>query len=299
MARQESIQRINYIVDFLRKKPATFDEILNYLQSKEDDDAANYSISQKTFKRDLELIATLLKVDIEFSFTLKKYQIVQESKEEINLRIMEAYDTFNALKMASDITQYIFFEPRRAVGTEFLSPILNAIKSKKCIKCEYQKFWDAEPNKRLLMPLALKENQQRWYLVAIDNKDQRLKTFGLDRISNVSFADHGFIFPKDLDINELFKNSFGIINDENFEAEKIILSFSKHQAKYIKSMPLHHSQELIFEDAKECRFKLFLKPTHDFMMEILSYGAEVEILEPAYVREEVKSKLKATINKYK
>jgi predicted DNA-binding transcriptional regulator YafY len=298
MARQESIQRINYIVDFLRKKPATFDEILNYLQSKEDDDAANYSISQKTFKRDLELIATLLKVDIEFSFTLKKYQIVQESKEEINLRIMEAYDTFNALKMASDITQYIFFEPRRAVGTEFLSPILNAIKAKKYIKCEYQKFWDSEPNKRLLMPLALKENQQRWYLVAIDNNDQKLKTFGLDRISNLSYADHGFIYPKDIDITEIFFNSFGIISDENYEAEEIILSFTKHQAKYIKSMPLHHSQELIFEDSKECRFKLFIKPTHDFIMEILSFGAEVEVLEPAYVREEVKSKITKTLNKY-
>jgi uroporphyrinogen-III synthase len=56
MARRESIQRINYIVDFLRKKPASFEEILVHLQTKENGDDANYSISQKTFKRDMDLI---------------------------------------------------------------------------------------------------------------------------------------------------------------------------------------------------------------------------------------------------
>ena len=62
---------------------------------------------------------------------------------------------------------------------------------------------------------------------------------------------------------------------------------------------MHPSQELIFEDAKEVRFKLFVKPTFDFMMEILSYGPDVEILEPAYVREELKDKLNKTLTKYK
>jgi predicted DNA-binding transcriptional regulator YafY len=151
MARRDSIQRINYIVDFLRKKPATFNEILDYLETKSRDDGYNYSISQKTFKRDLDLILSLLSVEIEFSHNLKKYKIVQDSDNEIDLRIMEAYDTFNALKIASDISQFIFFETRKAIGTEHLSPILYAIKNKKLIRCSYQKFWDSEANNRLLV----------------------------------------------------------------------------------------------------------------------------------------------------
>jgi predicted DNA-binding transcriptional regulator YafY len=298
MARRDSIQRINYIVDFLRKKPASFNEILNYLERKSKDDSYDYVISQKTFKRDLDLILSLLSVEIEFSHTLKKYKIVQDTSDEINLRIMEAYDTFNALKIASDISQFIFFETRKALGSEHLSPILYGIKNRKLIRCSYQKFWDSEANNRLLVPLALKENKQRWYLVAIDNKDQKVKTFGLDRISNLSISDQGFTYPKDINIEQIFQNCFGIISDEDYCAEEIVLSFSKHQAKYIKSLPLHPSQELIFEDTKEVRFKLFVKPTFDFMMEILSYGPDVEILEPAYVREELKNKLNNTLSKY-
>ncbi len=299
MARRDSIQRINYIVDFLRKKPATFGEILDYLEEKSKYDGYDYVISQKTFKRDLDLILSLLSVEIEFSHSLKKYKIVQEEKNEINLRIMEAYDTFNALKIASDISQFIFFETRKALGSAHLSPILYGIKNRKLIRCSYQKFWDSEANNRLLVPLALKENKQRWYLVAIDNKDQKVKTFGLDRISNLTISDQGFTYPKDINIEQIFQNCFGIINDEDYCEEEIILSFTKHQAKYIKSLPLHHSQELIFEDEKEVRFKLFVKPTFDFMMEILSYGQDVEIIEPAYVREELKNKLNKTLIKYK
>ena len=70
MARRDSIQRINYIVDYLRKKPASFQEILSYLEKKSIDDAYDYVISQKTFKRDLELIVSLLSVEIEFCHSL-------------------------------------------------------------------------------------------------------------------------------------------------------------------------------------------------------------------------------------
>jgi predicted DNA-binding transcriptional regulator YafY len=100
-------------------------------------------------------------------------------------------------------------------------------------------------------------------------------------------------------VEAMFRNCFGIINDEDYEAEEIILSFTNHQAKYIKSLPLHHSQEIIYEGTEHTHFKLLVKPTYDFMMEILSHGKEVQILEPAYVREELKDILSITLNLYK
>jgi predicted DNA-binding transcriptional regulator YafY len=299
MARRDSIQRINLIVSFLRKKPASFSEIINYLEKKSMDDGYNYIISQRTFKRDLELILSLLNVEIEFSPSLKKYVIIEDSKEEINLRIMEAYDTFNALKIANDISQYIFFESRRANGSEHLSPLLYGLKNKKLVKCSYQKFWEDQPNNRLLMPLALKENSQRWYLIAKDQKDNTIKTFGLDRMSDLSISDLGFTYPNDANIEEKFKDCYGIISDDDYVVEDILISFSSHQAKYIKSLPIHPSQEIIREDSKECLIKLRLKPTHDFMMEILSFGKEVEVMEPIYFREEIKNRIKETLEKYK
>ena len=50
-----------------------------------------------------------------------------------------------------------------------------------------EKFWDEDQDKktRIVHPLALKESRYRWYLVALDEKDSVIKSFALDRISNI------------------------------------------------------------------------------------------------------------------
>jgi predicted DNA-binding transcriptional regulator YafY len=81
--------------------------------------------------------------------------------------------------------------------------------------------------------------------------------------------------------------------------QKIILSFSKKQENYIKSLALHHSQKELINNENEYRIELFLQPTYDFVMELLSIGAEVKILEPESLKNELIEKLEATLNRYK
>jgi hypothetical protein len=50
------------------------------------------------------------------------------------------------------------------------------------------------------------------------------------------------------------------------------LSFDDYQGKYIKSLPLHESQQTISDSENELQIKLKLYITHDFIMELLSYG---------------------------
>ena len=60
----------------------------------------------------------------------------------------------------------------------------------------------------------------------------------------------------------------------------MILSFAPWQGKYFNSLPLHHSQEIITDNDKELRLRLHLAVTYDFLMEIRSYGREVEVVKP-------------------
>ena len=68
----------------------------------------------------------------------------------------------------------------------------------------------------------------------------------------------------------------------------MLLSFTPFQANYIKSFPLHHSQQVISENEKECRIKLHVYITHDFVMELLSMGENVKVLKPAGLINEIK-----------
>ncbi|HCM29200.1 MAG TPA: WYL domain-containing protein, partial [Bacteroidales bacterium] len=66
MSTRETLLRYNYIINRLRRGPATFDEIVNYLNAKAEDTDYNLSISQRTFQRDKQDILSLYGIIIEF-----------------------------------------------------------------------------------------------------------------------------------------------------------------------------------------------------------------------------------------
>lgn len=66
MSKRESIELINLIIKWLRNRGCSFKEVLDYLEAQSIFNEYDYSISQKTFKRDLELIASMMSIEIEF-----------------------------------------------------------------------------------------------------------------------------------------------------------------------------------------------------------------------------------------
>jgi len=145
--------------------------------------------------------------------------------------------------------------------------------------------------------MALKESKDRWYLIALDTKDEKLKAFGLDRISNLTVNKAGFKLEQKFNLKEHFKNAFGIMNLEE-EPVKVILRSTKEQAEYIKSSPLHHSQQIQKETEKSVDFAYDLFPTYDFIQEILSFGKQVKVIEPKSLAEKVKQTLEESIRQY-
>jgi len=71
MSTRETLLRYNYIINRLRRGPATFDEIVNYLNAKAEDTDYNLSISQRTFQRDKQDILSLYGIIIEFDRSTK------------------------------------------------------------------------------------------------------------------------------------------------------------------------------------------------------------------------------------
>ena len=80
--------------------------------------------------------------------------------------------------------------------------------------------------------------------------------------------------------------------------QKIILEFSSFQANYIKSLPLHSSQKILSDDENCCIIELFIYPTYDFIMEILSMGKEVKVIEPQSLVVAIKQILTDSLKKY-
>jgi len=288
MAKQDYILRYLTIIKKLRKnKEATFEEIKEYLREESEIQDRSFSISNRTFQRDLNEIRTLFKIDIQFNFSSKVYYIADDQQSDLNNRMLESIDTINSLKLASDITQYMFFEKRKAKGTHHFYGLLHAIKNRIVINLTHKTYAYDEPTNRLVEPLALKESKGRWYLFAKDRNDKKFKTFGLDRVIGFEYTAFRFDYPKNLDVNEVFRNCFGVINPENSKPEEIILSFDPEHGKYIKSYPIHETQTILIDDEDELRIRLYLYITIDLIMELLSYRDTFRVISPTNLRKDL------------
>ena len=298
MSKRESIARYNLIIKKLRKQPADFEQISTYLSLESELQEYNFNVSKRTFQRDLDDIRSLYNIDIVYDFSRKVYFIDLEEQPELNERILEAFDTFNALNITDRLSNYIHFEKRRPQGTENLYGLLHAIKNKVQISFSYKKFWEDEMSQRTAEPYALKEFKNRWYVLANDLKDNKVKSFALDRLTELEITRKKFQLPIDFDVNEHYKYCFGIISPNEHQPQEVILSFDPFQGKYIKTLPLHESQVILKDHEEELLIKLTLFLTHDFLMEILSYGDNVKVIQPESLIEELKTSYENALKLY-
>lgn len=298
MSKRESIGRYIHIIKKLRRGPARFNDLINFLEVQGEIDGCNYSISQRQFQRDIIDIGELYNIHIEYKPSVKGYVIIQEDDSEMDNRIFEAFDTFNALNAADRISNHIHFENRRPQGTENLYGILHAIKNKYEIMFTYTKFWDEEISQRKVQPFALKEFKNRWYIVGNDLKDNKIKIFALDRLSLLEISIKHFALANEFDVNGFFDHCFGIVAPKGGNPEEVILSFTPFQGKYIKSLPLHHSQQVLVDNEEEFKIKLTIYITHDFVMEVLSFADQVKVLQPKELINKVRTALCEALKAY-
>ena len=305
MAKIEQMLRLKFIEDFLRSRKnrgASYDEIQDYLEKKyeEDDiDLDDLKFTKRTFLRDKEAISKVLKTNIIYRRSTNTYAIDDDNDDELqedvfdNLLLVEAFRTVKGKK------NIMLFEQRKSRGLHWLSGLVHAITHQKIITLQYTKFWEGVSHKKVLEPYAVKEFKNRWYLLAHEKNDEKyfLKTFGLDRIADLEIALSTFK-PKKYDAEKDFENSFGIISTLNETPEEIVLSFDADQGKYIKTLPLHHSQEILVDDDDEFRIKLTLVPTYDFEREILSHGSSVKIISPLSFKNHLKSEVEKMMNNF-
>jgi predicted DNA-binding transcriptional regulator YafY len=287
MSKRGYISRYLLILKKLKVKPySTYEDLQAYIDSQFEfmqmqDDELQIGFSKRTLQRDLKEIRNVFGIDIEYSKSQKGYFISQSESENLNFqRMMEAFDMFNSLNLAQDLTPFIHLEKRQPQGTENLYGLLHAIKNHLKIKFTYLKFWEDEPSQRVIDPYAMKEFKNRWYVMGKNSKDNAVKSFALDRLSNLEITSSKFEYPTNYNIEEIYRYCFGIISPNDEEPQDVILSFSPFQGKYIKTLPLHQTQQVILDNEDEVRVILKLCLTHDLLMELLSFGEEMKVIEP-------------------
>lgn len=294
-----SFNRWTLIIQKLKKRPSSFDEISDFLEEESEIQGYDFTVSLRTFQRDLKDIESVFGIEVKYDRSQGVYQIIEDSNSEIKERMLEAFDTFNALQISERMSDFIHFENRKSKGVENLYGFLHAIKNKLLVTFTYHKFWKEQPENRIIEPYALKEFANRWYILGYDTSRKAIRSFALDRLSELEISKQKFNPSIVFNVEEYYKNSFGIISPEKDQKpEEIIISCRPFQGKYFKALPFHHSQEIVKDNENELIIKLFLVPTYDFIQELLSKGNTIKILQPQSLIQEIKQLYQTALNQY-
>lgn len=173
-------------------------------------------------------------------------------------------------------------------GRDHLKTILEAMKKTRVINIVYKAFHYSRSFEIPIEPYSLKLFENRWYLLGHNIGKDTIRLYGLDRIELVEVTEQEYKLPKGFSAAEYFSNYFGIVTDDKVKPERIVIRANKNHAPFLKSLPLHHTQQLIEEDSEYADFSLYLAPTYDFIMKLLHAGAMVEVISPSSLRKTMK-----------
>ncbi len=287
----EGIQRMLVIINKLkeRQRYVPREELEEYVRLRmEERDATPVDI--RTIQRDFKNIEDLFGICIRFDKKWSGYYINEEDSliNEQYERLLLNFDLLNALDKTSNLHTYVLAEHHRPSDTECLPALIKAIKFSHPVAFDYIYVREeGRMRKKKVLPHYLKEDQQRWYLLAYDNN--MLKTFNVDCIRNLRiYYEETFKRDMDIDANDLFKDSYGIWNQPDIPIENIELSYSALDGRFLKSVPLHHSQTIIADNETEFRITLRLRITNDFVMALLARSSSLTVIKPLHLRERIR-----------
>ncbi len=204
--------------------------------------------------------------------------------------------TNSIISSATDISHRIFLEDVPS-AREHLAIVTQAIRGNNTLRFDYHSYYRSLPNRGVeIEPYFVKIFKQIWYVVGRNIKEDKIKTYALDRMTDVTQTSNTFEMPEDFDPAEYFRYAFGIVVDKG-EPKDIKLRVDSTTAKYLRALPLHPSQrEMVHDDFSIFTYKMLV--TNDLVAELLSRGAQITVLEPRELRIRLQSELKKALDNY-
>lgn len=287
-------KRYIWLVDLInRRKYVSFKEISEAWMRSPLNETGD-PLSERTFFNHKDAIAGMFGIEIlndrSLGFYIGRSDV---GSDETSDWMLHTLCLNNVLHENADMKDRILME-KVPSSERFLTDIISAMRDFRVISLCYQGFRHPEPFCFNVRPYCVKYFKQRWYLLG--DSDLGLRIYSLDRFVDMEELEEHFEIPKGFDAEEYFGNYFGVIIGE--EPEDVKIRVVPDQVKYFRTLPLHGSQRETVQEDGSSVFSYHIAPTLDFVQEILSHGADVEVLEPAELRESIADIIAGMASRY-
>ena len=326
----------SWLIGLLDRKHLTFEEIANEWRdanANQDED----ELDKRTFHRYRENIQSQFGITVEcnksdgYRYYLKRDPVENDDVTEWMLSSLRLASLGDMLKFHNKV---MLDTP--PYNTEYLDDILAAIDKQYLLKFKYVSGFGAESD-IVLQPAFVRYFKQRWYVIGVKSEERRVKKqrsvsegkanssvevdgdadlnadvdekklvrcLPFDRISflklicekhPLSAKMKKFLIPENY-----YEDCFGIYRMEDVPVEKIRIRAFYPEYNYIEEVPLHESQQKVKEskDGMYREYTLTVRPSRDFLQELLWHGRNIIVLKPESLRQEMIGILKDMTKSY-
>ena len=296
------LKKCLYLINLLERKGAlTLKEINEYYQYSSLYEGED--ILPRTFLRYKDYIDETFPCYIVFNQRTGKYELHRHKSlygEDDSLYdyLLSAYHIEGMTELALKHRDKIILS-EAPTGVENVQIILEAIDQGKGIECEYYSFNRKTVKHQLLIPYFLRTWEQRWYLAAEpDNHHHGISIFALERMEDIKLTENKMHPSNKITAEEYFDGSFGVNHSDDQKPEMIRIKVYGAQVEYVRALPIHESQKEIETTSEWSIFEYRLVPCYNFYQQLLWHREKLELLEPQYVRDEIKSLIRKMLDSY-
>jgi hypothetical protein len=296
------LKKCLYLINLLERKGAlTLKEINDYYQYSSLYEGEE--ILPRTFLRYKDFIDETFPCYIEYNQRTGKYELHRHKAlygEDDSLYdyLLSAYHIEGMTELALKHRDKIMLS-EAPTGVENVQIILEAIDQGKGIECEYFSFNRKTVKHQLLIPYFLRTWEQRWYLAAEpDNHHHGISIFALERMEDIKLTEDKRHPSNKITAEEYFDGSFGVNHSDDQKTEMIRIKVYGAQVEYVRALPIHESQKEVETTSEWSIFEYRLIPCYNFYQQLLWHREKLELLEPQYVRDEIKSLIRKMLDSY-
>ena len=299
MAR-DLLSRYIWIVDTIRRYRRISFEQIRERWSMSQFSSHGETIPRRTFYNYRRAIEDVFGIEIRYNSSTFEYYI-EESDEPrrgatITDWLLNSAATSSVVSESRQISSRIFLEDIPS-AREHLNIVIDAVKHNHPVQFDYAPYTRVNPSRDVVVePYFLNLLRQRWYMTGRNTADGKIKTYALDRIVKASMLPETFEIPADFDATTYSSDSFGVIFSMG-KPHDIRLRVDSRRARYLRTLPLHHSQDEYIHDGFSV-FTYRLRLTPDLVSEIISMGGDVTVEAPDELRAMVKDQLSKALANY-
>lgn len=287
-------------------KRSLYDD-LRYLQEEKDAPIKKYWEGQRVYYQYDDSTYSVLNLPIsdEEVGKLKDAVEILRQVNDFNLiddvdMIVDKLEHTISTNLPDSISMIQFEKHTYSEGSKYIDDIFFAIKEKCVLKVTYQPFGVLEPQDWLVHPYLLKEYRNRWFLICRQDGTQRVTNLALDRIKRIKNSSLPFIENNLFDADTYYSCVVGVTFPEGEEPQDILLKVTGRQVYYVKTKPIHKSQEIVEESNDDTLvIKLRVINNYELQSVLLSYTPDIEVLRPISLRDQLKEKYLKVIELYR